>query len=47
LRDPWAVFAALRAAWPAERPISVRIPAHDGVDGGTTPTFAPWAGRTG
>jgi anthraniloyl-CoA monooxygenase len=40
LRFPLEVFAAVRAAWPAERPISVRISAHDWVEGGTTPEDA-------
>jgi anthraniloyl-CoA monooxygenase len=34
LRYPLEVFAAVRAAWPAERPISVRISATDWVAGG-------------
>ncbi len=34
LRFPVEVFAAMRAAWPEERPISVRISATDWVDGG-------------
>jgi anthraniloyl-CoA monooxygenase len=29
LRYPVEVFSAMRAAWPAERPMSVRISAHD------------------
>ena len=40
LRYPLQVFAAVRAAWPDERPISVRISAHDWVDGGITPDDA-------
>ena len=40
LRYPLQVLAAVRAAWPAERPLSVRISAHDWVDGGTTPDDA-------
>jgi anthraniloyl-CoA monooxygenase len=40
LRFPLAVFAAMRAAWPAERPMSVRISAHDWVPGGITPEDA-------
>ena len=36
LRYPLEVFAALRARWPADRPMSVRISAHDWVAGGTT-----------
>jgi anthraniloyl-CoA monooxygenase len=31
LRYPLEVFAAVRAAWPADKPISVRISAHDWV----------------
>jgi anthraniloyl-CoA monooxygenase len=34
LRYPLEVFAAMRAAWPAERPMSVRISATDWVAGG-------------
>jgi anthraniloyl-CoA monooxygenase len=37
LRYPLEVFAAIRAVWPAERPISVRISATDWVEGGITP----------
>jgi anthraniloyl-CoA monooxygenase len=33
-RYPLEVFAACRAVWPAERPMSVRISASDWVDGG-------------
>jgi anthraniloyl-CoA monooxygenase len=40
LRYPLEVFAAVRAAWPAERPMSVRISAHDWVEGGITPDDA-------
>ncbi len=40
LRWPLEVFAAVRGAWPAERPLSVRISAHDWVDGGLTPADA-------
>lgn len=40
LRYPLEVFAAVRAVWPADRPMSVRISAHDWVDGGITPTDA-------
>ena len=35
-RFPLRVFAAMRAAWPPERPISVRISAHDWAVGGHT-----------
>jgi anthraniloyl-CoA monooxygenase len=34
LRYPLEVFAAMRGAWPANRPMSVRISATDWVDGG-------------
>ncbi|MEO8503925.1 MAG: bifunctional salicylyl-CoA 5-hydroxylase/oxidoreductase [Acidobacteriota bacterium] len=37
LRFPLEVFAAMRAAWPAERPMSVRISASDWVAGGVEP----------
>ncbi|WP_295645508.1 bifunctional salicylyl-CoA 5-hydroxylase/oxidoreductase [uncultured Methylibium sp.] len=40
LRWPLEVFAAMRVAWPAERPMSVRLSAHDWVPGGTTPEDA-------
>ncbi len=36
LRYPLEVFAAARAAWPTERPMSVRISATDWVEGGIT-----------
>lgn len=36
LRFPLEVFRAMRAAWPNEKPISVRISATDWVDGGVT-----------
>ncbi len=36
LRYPLEVFAAVRAAWPADKPMSVRISAHDWVEGGIT-----------
>ena len=35
-RFPLRVFAAMRAAWPADRPMSVRISAHDWFAGGNT-----------
>lgn len=35
-RFPLRVFAAMRAAWPADRPMSVRISAHDWTAGGNT-----------
>ncbi len=40
LRYPLEVFRAVRAAWPQERPMSVRISAHDWVEGGITPDDA-------
>ena len=40
LRYPLEVFSAVRAAWPVEKPISVRISAHDWVEGGITPADA-------
>jgi anthraniloyl-CoA monooxygenase len=36
LRFPLEVLDAVRAAWPAERPLSVRISAHDWTQGGNT-----------
>jgi anthraniloyl-CoA monooxygenase len=36
LRFPLEVFRSMRAAWPKEKPISVRISATDWVDGGVT-----------
>ena len=35
-RFPLEVFAAVRAAWPADRPMSVRLSAHDWAPGGNT-----------
>jgi len=35
-RYPLEVFAAMRAVWPADRPMSVRISAHDWAPGGNT-----------
>jgi anthraniloyl-CoA monooxygenase len=40
LRFPLEVFKAIRAVWPDDKPISVRISAHDWVDGGITPDDA-------
>ncbi|MDE3239561.1 MAG: bifunctional salicylyl-CoA 5-hydroxylase/oxidoreductase [Paracoccaceae bacterium] len=41
LRYPLEVFAAMRAAWPAEKPMSVRISANDWVgEAGVTPEEA-------
>ncbi|WP_105533318.1 bifunctional salicylyl-CoA 5-hydroxylase/oxidoreductase [Solimicrobium silvestre] len=39
-RYPLEVFAAIREVWPADKPISVRISAHDWVEGGITPSDA-------
>ena len=39
-RYPLEVFAAMRAVWPADRPMSVRISAHDWAPGGNTPDDA-------
>lgn len=39
-RFPLEVFAAVRAVWPQDLPISVRISAHDWVEGGITPDDA-------
>jgi anthraniloyl-CoA monooxygenase len=36
LRFPLEVFAAVRAAWPAGKPVSVRVSATDWADGGIT-----------
>ena len=36
MRFPLEVFAAVRAAWPAHKPISVRISASDWAEGGLT-----------
>ncbi len=40
LRFPLEVFAAVREVWPSDKPISVRISAHDWVAGGITPDDA-------
>ncbi|MGF7160386.1 2,4-dienoyl-CoA reductase-like NADH-dependent reductase (Old Yellow Enzyme family) [Rhodoligotrophos appendicifer] len=37
MRVPLAVFRAMRAAWPAERPMGVRLTTTDWVEGGWTP----------
>ena len=39
-RYPLEVFRAMRETWPAERPMSVRISAHDWAAGGNTPDDA-------
>jgi anthraniloyl-CoA monooxygenase len=40
LRYPLEVFEAVRAVWPQHLPMSVRISAHDWVEGGITPVDA-------
>jgi anthraniloyl-CoA monooxygenase len=40
LRYPREVLQAVRAVWPSDRPLAVRISAHDWADGGTTPDDA-------
>jgi anthraniloyl-CoA monooxygenase len=40
LRYPLEVFGAMRAVWPQQLPMSVRISAHDWVEGGITPDDA-------
>ena len=45
LRYPLEVFHAVRAAWPADKPMSVRISAHDWVEGGITADDAVLIGR--
>ncbi|HEX8480920.1 MAG TPA: bifunctional salicylyl-CoA 5-hydroxylase/oxidoreductase [Allosphingosinicella sp.] len=46
LRFPLEVFQAMRAAWPAEKPMSVRISANDWMgDEGVTPDEAVLIGR--
>ncbi len=44
-RYPLEVFNAMRAVWPADKPMSVRISAHDWVAGGTTPSDAAEVSR--
>ena len=39
-RYPLRVFRAMRSAWPLDKPMSVRISAHDWVEGGITPDDA-------
>ena len=45
LRYPLEVFDAVRAAWPEHLPMSVRISAHDWVEGGMTPMEATEVAR--
>ena len=40
LRFPIEVFCAMRAVWPQDKPMSVRISAHDWAPGGNTPDDA-------
>jgi anthraniloyl-CoA monooxygenase len=40
VRFPLEVFAAMRAVWPSSKPFSVRISAHDWVEGGINPIDA-------
>ena len=40
LKFPVEVFVALRTVWPQDKPMSVRISAHDWVEGGITPDDA-------
>jgi anthraniloyl-CoA monooxygenase len=40
VRYPVEVFKAMRAVWPRNKPMSVRISAHDWVEGGITPDDA-------
>jgi len=39
-RYPVEVFLAIRAVWPQDRPISVRLSCHDWAEGGNTPEDA-------
>ncbi|WP_377298778.1 bifunctional salicylyl-CoA 5-hydroxylase/oxidoreductase [Rhizobium sp. SGZ-381] len=39
-RFPLEVFAAMRAVWPADKPVSVRLSCHDWTEGGNTPDDA-------
>ena len=45
MRYPLEVFRAMRAVWPAEKPMSVRISANDWIDGGVTPEEAVRIGK--
>jgi anthraniloyl-CoA monooxygenase len=44
-RYPLDVFTAMREVWPQEKPMSVRISAHDWVPGGLTPEEAAEVAR--
>ena len=39
-RYPLEIFRAIRAVWPDEKPISVRLSCHDWTEGGNTPSDA-------
>ncbi len=39
-RYPLEVFESIRAVWPQDKPVSIRVSAHDWVDGGVTPDDA-------
>ncbi|MBB3545008.1 bifunctional salicylyl-CoA 5-hydroxylase/oxidoreductase [Rhizobium sp. BK399] len=39
-RYPLEIFRAMRAAWPEDKPMSVRLSCHDWMDGGNTPEDA-------
>jgi anthraniloyl-CoA monooxygenase len=39
-RFPLEVFRAIRAVWPVDKPISVRLSCHDWTEGGNTPDDA-------
>jgi anthraniloyl-CoA monooxygenase len=39
-RYPLEIFRAIRAVWPEDKPISVRLSCHDWTEGGTTPEEA-------
>ncbi|MHA1113596.1 MAG: NADH:flavin oxidoreductase/NADH oxidase [Alphaproteobacteria bacterium] len=45
MRYPLEVFEAMRAAWPDEKPLGVRISGTDWVDGGWTPEESVIMGR--
>ena len=40
MRFPLEIFQAVRSLWPQDRPVSVRISAHDWAPGGNTPDDA-------
>jgi anthraniloyl-CoA monooxygenase len=44
-RYPLEVFSAIRAVWPHDRPISVRLSCHDWAEGGNTPEEAAMYAR--